>query len=91
MTVNLKAYQNTDCKLVFRDRRFVIPAETVAGIYQFKDMPKGERVWIVTLMYNNGQPYLSMEETVIDDGVHSVNLESLTLEELKEKLKEEEF
>ena len=87
MTVNLKAYQNTDCKLVFRDRRFVIPAETVAGIYQFKNMPKGERVWIVTLMYNNGQPYLSMEETTIDDGVHSVNLESLTLEELKEKLK----
>lgn len=87
MSVNINAYKNTDCKLVFRDRRFVIPAEIEAGIYQFKNMPKGERVWIVTLMYNNGQPYLSMEETTIDDGVHSVNLESLTLEELKEKLK----
>ncbi|MEY2924306.1 MAG: hypothetical protein RLZZ337_854 [Bacteroidota bacterium] len=87
MSVNINAYKNTDCKLVFRDRRFVIPAETEAGIYQFKNMPKGERVWIVTLMYANGQPFLSMEETVIDDGVHSVNYESLTLEELKEKLK----
>ena len=87
MTVNINAYKNTDCKLVFRDRQFVIPAETEAGIYQFKNMPKGERVWIVTLMYLNGQPYLSMEETTIDDGVHSVNYELLTLEELKEKLK----
>jgi hypothetical protein len=87
MTVNLKTYKNTDCKLVFRDRRFVIPAESEAGIYMFKDMPKGERVWIVALMYNNGQPYLSLEETTIDDGIHSVKLESLTLKELQEKLK----
>lgn len=87
MTVNIKVLKNTDCKLVFRDRQFVIPAETEAGIYQFKNMPKGERVWIVTLMYANGQPFLSMEETKIDDGVHSVSYESLTLEELKEKLK----
>jgi hypothetical protein len=87
MTVNLNAYKNTDCKLVFRDRQFVIPAETEAGIFLFKNMPKGERVWIVTLMYLNGQPYLSIEETTIDDGIHSVKFEIFTLEELREKLK----
>lgn len=86
MTVNVNAYKNTDCKLVFRDRSFVIPAEVEAGIFQFPNMPKGERVWIVTLLYRNGKPYLSMEETVIDDGIHGVNYESLTLDQLKERL-----
>jgi hypothetical protein len=37
MTINLKPQRNTDCKLVFKERRFVIPAESTKTKYTFRE------------------------------------------------------
>ncbi|MBC7426645.1 MAG: OmpA family protein [Bacteroidia bacterium] len=88
MQINLKVKKNTDCKIVFKNRRFVIPAETSNKNYQFDNVPKGEEVWIIALKYLDGVPYLSMEETTTSNKTYDVNFKLYTLEELKKKLDE---
>lgn len=87
MTINLKPQRNTDCKLVFKERRFVIPAETTKTKYTFENMPKGEQVWIISLKYLDGKPYLSMQDATVEQTSYNVDFKVYTLEELKEKLK----
>jgi hypothetical protein len=86
MKINLPFAKNIDCKLVFIDRQFVIPPDKTEGIYEFENLPKGERVWIVAIMYDNGKPYLSMQQTTIDNKIYNVNFKVYTLEELKHEL-----
>ncbi|MDQ3049112.1 MAG: OmpA family protein [Bacteroidota bacterium] len=87
MKINMKADKNTDCKLVFKNRNFVIPADKKGKKYAFIDVPRGEAVWVVALKFLDGSPYLHMEEATIEDKTINVNLKVLTLEELKERLK----
>lgn len=87
MKVNLKVAKNVDCKLVFKDRRFVIPANREDKKYKFEKIPKGETVWIIALKYVEGKPYLFMQETTVDNKTIDIDFKSLTLDELKEKLK----
>jgi hypothetical protein len=86
MKINLPFAKNIDCKLVFIDRQFVIPPDKTEGIYEFENLPKGERVWIVAIMYDNGKPYLSMQQTTIDNKTYNVNFKVYSLEELKHEL-----
>lgn len=85
--IDLKIAENIDCKLVFMDRRFVIPSTKIEGKYEFIGVPRGERVWIIALKYDAGEPYLSIEEAIIDGKTHKVNFELYSMEELKNKLK----
>jgi hypothetical protein len=87
MKVNLKAATNIDCKLVFKERRFVIPATKEHRKYEFENIPKGEPVWIIAIKYEEGKPYLFMQETTVDSKTIDVDFKSLTLDELKEALK----
>lgn len=87
MKVNLKVAKNIDCKLVFKERRFVIPATKEDKKYEFENIPKGEAVWIIAIKYDEGKPYLFMQETTVDNKTVDIDFKSLTLDELKEKLK----
>jgi OmpA family len=87
MKINLKVAKNIDCKLVFKDRRFVIPATKEDKKYEFEKIPKGETVWIIAIKYDEGKPYLFMQETTVDNKTVDIDFKSLTLDELKEKLK----
>ena len=91
MTINIKPKKNIDCKLVFKERRFMIPAESDKVKYLFEKLPKGEVVWIIALKYLDGKPYLSMQEATINDTTYDVDFKVYTLEELKEKLKVLDF
>ncbi len=86
MKIDLKIAKNVDCKIVFVDRQFVIPAEKTKGKYIFENLPKGERVWIVALKYHKNKAYLSLQQTTIDNITYTVDLKELTLEELKTAL-----
>jgi hypothetical protein len=87
MKINLKVAKNIDCKLVFKNRRFVIPATKEENKYEFEKIPKGETIWIIAIKYDEGKPYLFMEETTVDSKTVDIDFKSLTLDELKEKLK----
>lgn len=86
MKINLPIQQNVDCKLVFIDRQYVIPPDKTSGQYEFEGLPKGEKVWIVALLYDEGKPYLSMEQTTIDNKTYNVTFKALTLDQLKIEL-----
>lgn len=87
MKINLKVAKNIDCKLVFKERRFVIPATKLGKLYEFASIPKGEKVWIIAIKYEEGKPYLFMQESTVESKTVDVHFESLTLDQLKEKLK----
>ncbi len=88
MRINLEVSSNVDCKLIFKNRRIILSADRESSNFKFKKIPKGEDVWIVAIKYVNGQPYLFMEETTIGERTIDIEFKSITLEELKLKLKE---
>jgi hypothetical protein len=87
MKINLKIGNNVDCKLVFKNRRAIMPPSKMDSKYEFENVPKGEMVWIVAIKYVDGKPYLYMIETTVDNTTYNVDLKELTLDELKKELK----
>lgn len=87
LNIKLKVAKNIDCKIVFKERRVVIPAKSENKKYDFGELPKGEKVWIIAIKYEDGKPLLFMQETLIENQTIEVDFKSLTLDELKEKLK----
>jgi hypothetical protein len=87
LSVDISPASNTDCKLVFKDRGFVIPAIIEVNSYQFKGVPRGERAMIVAIRYENNQPFLAMKEVTVEAKIFDVEFKAMTLEELKVALK----
>lgn len=85
--VNLSPDEFTDCKLVFKNRRAVVPATVKNELYIFENIPADEEVWIVALRYINGIPLLSLENIITSNKFYPVNFQAYSLPELKEKLK----
>jgi hypothetical protein len=87
LKINIAAYKNVDCKLVFKKRRVIVPPTKIGNMFEFENVPKGENVTIVGVKYENGKPFLAMEQTTIDNKTIDMEFEELTVQELKEKLK----
>ncbi len=87
MKVSMKIAANVDCKLVFINRQFVIPASKTEGNYVFEHVPEGEKVWIVAIRFLDGKPFLSMQETTTGNKTYPVDFKLLTLDELKKELR----
>lgn len=88
MRTNLIVDKNVDCKLVFKFRKVIFPANFEYGNYIFNGIPKGEAAWVVAIKYEKRQAYLFMKEISIEDKKINIEFQPVTLEELKEKLKE---
>jgi hypothetical protein len=91
MSLNLKPQKNLDCKIIFKNRRIVLPAEQDNDQYQFQNLPKNEEVWVLVLKYLDGKPLMAMQETTIGNKTMDVEFKEYTLEELKKKLKVLDF
>ncbi len=87
LKVNLKTDVNVDCKLVFKNKGFIIPGYQENNQFVFDKIPKGDTAWIVALKYLEGKPYLSLQQITIGNQTVNVDFQSLTLAELKEELK----
>lgn len=72
-----------DCKLVFKDRAFVLPGKIGDGFFYFEGVPKGEKAWIVALKYENATPYLALMPIEVAKKSFSPSFEEKSLEELK--------
>jgi len=81
----------TACKLVFKDRQFVLTGQIGKKHYSFEGIPKGEKAWLVGIRYINGQPLFALKEMTISTKDVMLVFEELSLEELKEKLKVIDF
>jgi hypothetical protein len=86
LKVRLKPEINTDCKIVFKKTRTIIPGTAEKTHYSFSKVPRGELVWIVALKYEEGKPLLAMKEIPIHGGFEDLEFEVLTLDELKSRL-----
>jgi hypothetical protein len=88
--VNLKVLLNpdinTDCKIVFKKTRSIIPGNPEKNYYSFSKVPRGEMVWIVALKYEEGKPLLAMKEISLHSGSEELEFEVLSLDELKSRL-----
>lgn len=49
--VNVRPSKQVDCKLVFKDREFVLPAGLGEDHFYFDEIPKGEDAWLVGIQY----------------------------------------
>lgn len=78
-----------DVKIVFQNIRSVMPATATEFGYQFANIPKHAKVWVVAIKYADGQAFLALKEVRIsDDGpVKDLEFEKCTLPQLKQKLK----
>ena len=85
--INIEVQTNIDCKMVFKDRRVVLPPNRRDGRYEFQGIPKGERAVIVAIKYENGQPLLAMKEIIISEDSYDLDWKSLSLDQLKQELK----
>lgn len=87
LKTNLPQAKNVDCKLVFKSRRFVIPAESDGRNLVFKNVPQGEIAILVAVKYEDGIPYLSMKEVRVEAKMFEMEFKQLTFEQLKEQLR----
>jgi hypothetical protein len=87
LKVAIRPELNIDCKLIFRNRRFVLPATHVGSMFQFAGVPRGEKAVIVAIKYEDQRPFLAMQEVTVDDKTFDVKFRELTLDQLKEALK----
>ena len=87
-----KPTPRTDCKLIYKERRFVLPPIIEENYFAFEGIPKNEKAWLVGLKYSDGIPFLSLEEITIEKNAeYKFNFKKQTLKELKEKLKVIDF
>lgn len=87
MKVNLKPAQDVDVKLVFQNRKVILPPKyELNDQYVFAGIPKGEVVWVVAIKYAYGKPYLSMTQTKISKKVCELDFREVTLSELQAAL-----
>ncbi|MBR9859783.1 OmpA family protein [bacterium] len=91
MVVKFKPDSSTDFKIVIPSMNFVIAADIEARDYQFKDFPKDLEAYIVGLRYENGVPLFFMLKTLTQKLKIDPDFKSLSLEELKGRLRELEF
>lgn len=87
LSVNHQLDENFDCKLVFINRAFVLPAKIVKGKYLYAGVPQKEKAWLVAVKMVDGKPSLAMHEIIVAEQSYDLEFKALTLAELKEKLK----
>lgn len=87
ISVKIKPDVNIDCKLIFKKRRIILPAEQTNSDFEFKNIPNGTAVWVVVVKYYKDQVYLFMEEIRTDNQSVKVELKACSIEELRKALK----
>jgi len=88
LSINLEFSRSTSCKLVFKERRSIMPALWQKdGKYYFMGIPRDEKATVVAIREVDGHPLLAMKEINTSDGTVDLQFSSLTLNELKEQLK----
>lgn len=87
LTINLKRDSEVDCKLVFKDRASILSDYGATENYEFPNIPKGERIWVMALKYVDGRAFLCLKETTTSNTPVDVEFKQYSLDELKEQLK----
>jgi hypothetical protein len=87
LNIKFTPARNTECKIVFKKRKAILPGSNLGKNYTFKNIPKNEAVYIVALKYLDGQALLAIEEIKTAQITIEPNFQTYTLEELKEQLK----
>jgi hypothetical protein len=55
----------------------------------FMNLPQGEPVTVVAIMVKDGKPHLAIQQTEVKaDTMEGLTFEQVTIEELKERIKE---
>ncbi len=87
MATNEAAMDNADVKLVFKNRKSILPPKVVNGQLVFSNIPKGEEAVLVAFKMENGQPYLAMQDVVTSSAVQNLVYQRTTIEALRQKVK----
>jgi hypothetical protein len=87
MKTGVTRKSTTDAKLVFRSFKSVMPSNNYNGEeFDFQRIKKNEPVYYIVLKYTNDGIFLSLNATETDENAPKVDFESVSLEELKERL-----
>jgi hypothetical protein len=85
--IDLVPEKNMDCKLVFRNRRVLLPPTKIDNKYEFRGIPKGEEAYIVAIKYTEGRPLLAIRQINTARGSYDIEFKELSLEELQKELR----
>lgn len=89
--VNAVPDPSIDCKLIFKEYEFVVPGKVESKFFYFENVPRNKEAWLVGIQYKNATPLFSMELINLKEKIYNLNLKELSLEELKEQLKQLDF
>jgi hypothetical protein len=91
LKVNAVPDSTIDCKLIFKEEEFVLPAKVENKFFYFEGVPRNRDAWLIGIQYKNARPLFSIELITIKKKTYNLNLKELSLEELKKQLKQLDF
>jgi hypothetical protein len=84
--VGMDDMKNVDVKLVFQKRNIILSPTLIGDKFYFESVPKNEKVIILAVKMQNNQPQVFMEERIIGTEDVTAKFESVTIDQLKNKL-----
>ena len=79
--------QNVDIKLVFKNRKSILPPTVFNGKLVFNNIPKDEDAVIVAFKMEHGQAYLAMQDVRTSASIQNLVFQPTTVEGLREKVR----
>lgn len=86
MVIPLRKNKETDCKLIFRDRRSLMLPNNSEGRYTFSKIGEDLPVWVLALKYHDGKIFLSLKPQKTAKTGEAVDFKEVSLTELKQEL-----
>lgn len=86
VSVNINPRKNTDCKLIFKSRKVIVPAVPDKKTFTFNGVPRGEKATLMVVKYEKDQLLLGLKDIEADNTAFDVALQPVTFAELKQEL-----
>ncbi|QDA59951.1 energy transducer TonB [Hymenobacter jejuensis] len=77
---------STSVRLVFRGHKTVLEGQAQDNGYAFDNVPANQRATLVAMRYDNGIPYLALQETTTGQPLTEIQFKETTLDELERML-----
>lgn len=79
--------ENLDMRIIFKERRSVIPLNRSSKYYHCEKTPAGYEVWVFALKVEDGKAYMAIKSAITENkGIQHLEFKEVTLEDLYAQL-----
>ncbi|WP_066755578.1 OmpA family protein [Crocinitomix algicola] len=79
---SLPAKPYLDCKIIFKDRKSIMPPTELDGKFVFQNLPKDSPITFLALKFVQNQPYIYLVDGTTNDDFKKIDFEPVSKEEL---------